>query len=245
MLIAGGTLLLASTVMPWCNAIPEPVTGSPPPISAGIVEVRPLDSHGGTVTGLVLDTRGHVIVPLGGVEGSRTFRVRCGESVSTANLVAADAAHDLAILVVDSPAGEPLATTASAPGDELMLTTFAGDGRRWAHPVTVARVGDRGPAGERTEQTATGAAGEMTVTGPPVDHGVLTNSRGEVTGWVGRSDRGDNDTGLRVEPVDGVILTANRLLSGHRGLPTSWAASAAITAGSTAHRTADQSHGSP
>ncbi len=244
-LIGGGALLLASTVMPWCNAMPDPVTGSPAPISAGIVEVQPLDDHAATVTGLVLDARGHVIVPLGAVEGSDRFLVRCGESMSTADLVAADPVRDLAILVVDSPAGEPLSTTAFAPGDELTLTTFTGDGRRWAHPVVVAHVGGRGPTSERTGQTAAGAAGETTVTGPPVDHGVLTTSGGEVTGWVRRSDRGGDSATLRVEPVDAVILTANRMLVEHHGLPTGWAASAAVPGGPASHSTADQAHGSP
>jgi hypothetical protein len=199
---SAAVLLLASTKLPRGDAAGHRVASSASPMSVGVVGVEVLDPSPTMTTGLVIDTDGHVVVPLDALRDDARVRVHCGDALYDAALVATDPSAHLAVIEVESPYEvAPLPTAAVDEGDELTLTSVADDGERRATLVQVTEVSGEGhPAAFLAE-------------GADTAHGVLSTLDGRLAGWVASghpSTDGGEVVALSARPL---LVQATQLLA--------------------------------
>ena len=209
---AGMLVGTAAVVSHWST--PDDATAGSTPISSHPVEgslamVQPLaESTAAPVTGLVVDSGRHVVMPASPVAVGAVVHVHAGGDMTTGKVVDTTGSDGLALVRLGAPLGQPVGTetvttVAASSNGELTLMRFDGHGNRWTGTVTLT-----GTDAEHTADDGTTTDGLLSVHGATVPDGVLADDEGHLVGWV---MAGDGET-LMAYPADELVRDARELV---------------------------------
>ena len=177
----GAGALLAAALLARQDRGPVSSADAEAPMGRSLARVEMLDGTSTQpVTGVVIDRAGHVVVSESLLGNASTVRVHCDGTYSEATVVASDPVSDLAVLEMSTPAGGPPSLDDTLrPSEPLTLVSFSEDGDRWMRQVVI----DGGSAQAELPNGSV-ARDLLAASGASVAHGVLTDDRGRLAGWV-------------------------------------------------------------
>ena len=202
LVLSGIGLLVSGVMLGSMDADDEPDDVVADRIEKSVVNIV-VDDEGvsSTVTGLVLDDQGHLVVPASTLEGADEIWARCVDGkMQRSDVVARDDEQDLAVVKVASPAGRPveLSSTAPEPG-VAVLAVAAVPGGITTSDATVGTSGSSTPADRFHAEPASATA----------QTALVFDRDGALMGMSTRPSTGSQ---VEVRSAAGMLSAAQRLL---------------------------------